>query len=54
MPELFQPPHEDLPPISDLMAIADVTEDDVRDAADKWRENPPDEGFSLILEAEEE
>ena len=54
MTDKFQPPPEQLPPLADLMAIADVTEEDVAAAAQKWRENPPDENFTSILDAEEE
>lgn len=54
MTEVFQPPHEDLPPLADLMDLADTTEEDVRAAADKWIENPPDEEFRNLLNAEEE
>lgn len=52
MSEPFDPPHEDLPPLADLMALADITEDDVRDAADKWRENPPVQEFRDLLKAQ--
>lgn len=54
MSEPFQPPHEDLPPLADLMEIADVTEEDAQAAADKWRENPPDPNFQNILDAEDQ
>lgn len=49
----LMPPPEDLPPLADLMEIADVTEDDIQAAADKWEENPPDENFKLVLRAED-
>lgn len=52
MSEPFQPPKEDLPPVADLMAIADVTEEDIQAAASLWARNPPDENFKLILEAD--
>ena len=52
MTEKFQPPPEGLPPLADLMAIADVTEEDIQAAADKWVENPPDPDFQNILDAE--
>lgn len=54
MSEKFQPPSEDLPPLADLMEIADCTESDIQAAADKWEENPPDEEFKNILIAEVE
>ena len=54
MTEKFTPPPEQLPPLAELMALADVTEEDVAVAAKKWRENPPDEEFQNILDAEEE
>lgn len=54
MSEPFQPPHEDLPPLADLMELASVTQEDVQAAADKWLENPPDEEFRNVLNAEDD
>lgn len=54
MAEPFQPPHEGLPPLADLMDLALVTEEDVQAAADKWHDYPPDEEFRNVLNAEEE
>lgn len=54
MTDKFQPPPEQLPPLADLIALADVTEEDAEAAAQKWKENPPgDEDFKLILEAKD-
>jgi hypothetical protein len=37
-----------------LAAIATVTDDDVEAAAQAWRENPPDDEFVNLLDAEVE
>jgi len=44
-------PDEKLPPIADLNAIAEVTQEDIDQVAQKWKNKPPDEDFKLILEA---
>ena len=44
-------PDEKLPPIADLNAIAEVTQEDIDQVAQSWKEKPPDEDFKLILEA---
>ena len=46
-------PDEKLPAIADLNAIAEVTQEDIDQVAQKWEEKPPDEDFKLILEAGE-
>ena len=46
-------PDEKLPAIADINAIAEVTQEDIDQVAQKWKESPPDEDFKLILEAEE-
>jgi hypothetical protein len=43
---------QDLPPIDDLLSVANVSESDVIRAVEAWRKNPPVEGFELILEAD--
>lgn len=53
MAEPFIPDAEELPPITDLESLSQVTEDDVTAAAQKWRGNPPDEEYINILDAEE-
>jgi len=52
MPDLFQPEDEELPPASELEGIAEVTEADVDGAVSEWEDNPPDDEFKNILEAE--
>ena len=51
MSEKFQPPPSNLPPLADLMDIADVSEEDVQNAVDKWVESPPDDEFKLLIVA---
>ncbi len=51
MSDKFQPPSEDLPPVGDLIAIATVTEDDAKLASEKWKDKPPDEQFTNLLDA---
>ncbi|MBC7823957.1 MAG: hypothetical protein H7126_08760 [Candidatus Parcubacteria bacterium] len=46
-------PNEKLPPIADLNAIAEVTQKDIDQVAQIWKNKPPDEDFKLILEAGE-
>lgn len=46
-------PDEKLPPIADLNAIAEVTQEDIDQVNQEWRNNPPDKDFKLILDAEE-
>lgn len=53
MAEPFTPDAEELPPITDLEELSQVTEDDIEAAAQKWRDNPPSEEYTNILDAEE-
>ena len=46
-------PDEKLPAIADLNAIAEVTQEDIDQVAQKWKDKPPDEDFKLILESGE-
>ena len=50
--DLVHSPGETLPPIADLMAIAEVNPETIAEAVEQWKENPPDPKFLLILEAE--
>jgi hypothetical protein len=44
---------EPLMPLSELMAIATITEADVKAASAAWEANPPDPKFDGILQANE-
>jgi len=46
-------PDEKLPAIADLNAIAEVTQEDIDQVAQSWKNKPPDKDFKLILEAVE-
>jgi len=46
-------PDEKLPPIADLNAIAEVTQEDIDQVTQKWKDKPPEDDFNLILEAGE-
>jgi hypothetical protein len=49
----FKPQGEKtLPSLELLLARADPTLNDVSDAAREWRNNPPDDEFVTILDAE--
>lgn len=54
MSEPFIPEPGELIPLEELLALAEVTEDDVSAAVEKWKDNPPDPEFENILEAEPE
>jgi hypothetical protein len=45
---------EPLMPLSELMAIATITDDDVQAAAAAWEADPPDPKFDGILKAVED
>jgi hypothetical protein len=49
--EPFIPRPEVLPSVNELLALADVSREDVEAAAQVWRENPPDSDFRSILDA---
>ncbi|NJR40386.1 MAG: hypothetical protein HC781_18125 [Leptolyngbyaceae cyanobacterium CSU_1_4] len=53
MSEKFKPDPEILPPLSQLMAIATVKDDDVLGAIEEWETKPPDKKFDGILRADE-
>ena len=46
-------PDDKLPPIEELLNLGIVTEEDIDEAVQKWIDNPPDEEFAEVLEAEE-
>jgi hypothetical protein len=50
---LVIPPDQEPLPTNELLAIAEVTEDDVNQAVAAWKKNAP-EGYESILEAEPE
>lgn len=52
MSEKFIPDPAPLAPLSELMAIAIITTDDVLGAIDEWEADPPDKKFDGILGAE--
>lgn len=50
--EQFQPTATDLFPFNGLLAMADINEEDLENAIQDWRNNPPDLDFILLLDAE--
>lgn len=46
-------PNQELPPIEDLLAIAEITEETVENAIALWEDNPPVREFANILNATE-
>jgi hypothetical protein len=49
----FQPPEEELPAIADLLAINDITEETVLDAAERFKLRSPDRNLQLLMDAKE-
>ena len=49
--EKFKPKKEDLAPITELLDLSIVTEDDLNKAIADWEDNPP-KGFKNLLQAE--
>ena len=47
-------PNQVLPPFEDLLKLADITEYIIEGIVQEWRDNPPDEEFVNILDAETE
>ncbi|MBD2005632.1 MULTISPECIES: hypothetical protein [Cyanophyceae] len=47
-------PDDELPPIEELLELAEVSEDTVAQAVEAWESNPADEDFKLIFRAETE
>lgn len=54
MSNFLEFPDEELPPIEDLLQLADISEIDIEEAITAWEASPPDEEFKLILRAEVE
>lgn len=52
--ELFVPEQEVLPSVNELLALSDVSAEDVAATAKLWRDNPPDVNFGSILDALED
>lgn len=48
----FEPPSENLSPLSDLVDSANVTEQDDEGARSQWEGDSPDEDFVAIMRAE--
>jgi hypothetical protein len=53
MAEKFVPEPVSLIPLSELMALANITDDDVLGAIAEWEADPPDPKFDGILKAVE-
>lgn len=52
MAEPFQPTKIDLDPFERLMALAVITEEDIKAAIAEWEDDPPDADYKLLLRAE--
>lgn len=52
MSDKFLPEPQQLPPVTQLIKLTEVTKDDIDDATASWKDNPPDNEYKLIIEAE--
>lgn len=50
--EIFKPEKTEIGTLTELYAIANVTDDDVADTVKEWESYPPVEGYEKLLDAE--
>lgn len=51
--ETFKPKEDELIAESELKNKAEISTEDVEDAANRWKDEPPDSEFTLIHEAKD-
>ena len=47
----FTPENKELKPLAELFAIANVTKSDIEQAIEAWINNPPEDEFQFLIEA---